>query len=117
MLFRTETVNETTLRLSKVSEWNHNYIVTSLVYRNSQLIVGDAISSVSVLHLVNGQLQSIARDYAPLWPVAVEGTGRGEIIGADVSLFCFTYTCRTDCIPLPERLQYLQFRSHKIWKP
>ena len=79
-------MNETTLRLSKVSEWNHNYIVTSLAYRNVQLIVGDAISSVSLLRLdAHCQLQSIARDYAPLWPVAVEGTGHGEIIGADVS--------------------------------
>ena len=85
MLFRTETVNETTLRLSKVSEWNHNYIVTSLVYRYGQLVVGDAISSVSVLRLDNReQLRSVARDYAPLWPVAVEGTSRGEIIGANV---------------------------------
>ncbi|KZT73848.1 hypothetical protein DAEQUDRAFT_357103 [Daedalea quercina L-15889] len=92
MVFKTETMNASTIRLNKVSEWNHNYIVTSLVCNDRTLIVGDAISSVSMLRLdADGKLQSIARDYAPLWPVAVEAIGKGGVIGANSDCNLFTF--------------------------
>ncbi|OSD07132.1 hypothetical protein PYCCODRAFT_1449240 [Trametes coccinea BRFM310] len=81
------------LALDKTAEWNHNHFVMNLVWDGQYLLVGDAISSVSVLRVVNDatKLESVARDYGPLWPVAIESTGNG-IIGAnsDCNLFSFT---------------------------
>ncbi|KAH9841501.1 mono-functional DNA-alkylating methyl methanesulfonate N-term-domain-containing protein [Rhodofomes roseus] len=97
ILFKTETINDSTLQLRKVSEWNHNYIVTSLVCKGRTLVVGDAISSVSVLSLDNnGQLQCKARDYAPVWPVAVETIGNGGVIGANSDCNLFTFARSSD---------------------
>lgn len=75
----------TPLRLEKVAEWNHSHFVTNLVIDGEHILVGDAISSVSVLRWNDelGRLESVARDYGPLWPTAIEGTGNG-IIGANV---------------------------------
>ncbi|KAI8986077.1 CPSF A subunit region-domain-containing protein [Trametes punicea] len=81
------------LALDKAAEWNHNHFVTNLIWDGQFLLVGDAISSVSVLRVVDDatRIESIARDYGPLWPVAIESTGNG-IIGAnsDCNLFSFT---------------------------
>lgn len=75
----------TPLRLERVAEWNHSHFVTNLVIDGEHILVGDAISSVSVLRWNDelGRLESVARDYGPLWPTAIEGTGNG-IIGANV---------------------------------
>ncbi|KAH8104484.1 mono-functional DNA-alkylating methyl methanesulfonate N-term-domain-containing protein [Cristinia sonorae] len=78
--------------LEQVSQWNHNYFVTSLVARDNTIIAGDAISSVSMLEVVNSHLRTVARDFGPLWPVAVELTpGRG-VIGADCDCNLFTFS-------------------------
>lgn len=83
-----------------VADWYHNYLVTSLVARGSRLFAGDAICSVSVIDLVEAEedemrLESVARDFSPLWPVTIESLDRDTIIGANVS--CFVpptyYTC------------------------
>ena len=65
----------TPLRLEKVAEWNHSHFVTNLVIDGEHILVGDAISSVSVLRWNDelGRLESVARDYGPLWPTAIEG--------------------------------------------
>ncbi|KAL6302826.1 mono-functional DNA-alkylating methyl methanesulfonate N-term-domain-containing protein [Sparassis latifolia] len=78
--------------LRKLTEWNHNYFVTSLVAHDTTLIVGDAISSVSILNVVGEGLQSIARDYGPLWPVAVEAIGNSGVIGANSDCNLFTFS-------------------------
>ncbi|CDO76087.1 hypothetical protein BN946_scf184649.g13 [Trametes cinnabarina] len=81
------------LALDKAAEWNHNHFVINLIWDGQYLLVGDAISSVSVLRVADDatRLESVARDYGPLWPVAIESTGNG-IIGAnsDCNLFSFT---------------------------
>ena len=71
--------------LTKVCEWNHNYLVMSLATHGSRLIVGDAISSVSILSFQGETLTTVARDYGPLWPVAVEAWGEEGVVGANVS--------------------------------
>lgn len=80
--------------LKKVTSWNHNYFVTSLVAHGNRLIAGDAISSVSVLEVQGNDLKTIARDYGPVWPVAVEGTKDGGVIGANVRLLNMAYTLK-----------------------
>ncbi|KAI0335819.1 hypothetical protein GY45DRAFT_705258 [Cubamyces sp. BRFM 1775] len=81
------------LALDKAAEWNHNYFVTNLVWDGKYLLVGDAISSVSALRVVDDatRIETVARDYGPLWPIAIESTGNG-VIGAntDCNLFSFT---------------------------
>lgn len=77
-----------------IAQWNHNYIVTSLVARRSRLFVGDAICSVSIVDVVEVEsgemrLESIAKDFSPLWPVTVEALDQDTIIGANVSQFPF----------------------------
>ena len=78
----------------KVADWYHNYLVTSLVARGSRLFVGDAICSVSIIDLVEAdggdmRLESVAKDFRPLWPVAVESLDKDTIIGANVSWLLF----------------------------
>ncbi len=65
--------------------------MTSLGARGSRLFVGDAICSVSVIDLIETEggevrLESIAKDFSPLWPVSIESLDRDTIIGANVSL-------------------------------
>lgn len=71
-------------KLTRVYRWNHNYFVTNLAVHSDRLIAGDALSSVSVLKLQGKELRTVARDYAPLWPVAVEATRNNGVIGSNV---------------------------------
>jgi DNA damage-binding protein 1 len=82
------TVDATGFKLA--ADWYHNYLVTSLVARGSRLFAGDAICSVSVIDLIEAEegemrLESVARDFSPLWPVTIESLDRDTIIGANVS--------------------------------
>ncbi|EIW81285.1 hypothetical protein CONPUDRAFT_56293 [Coniophora puteana RWD-64-598 SS2] len=80
------------LSFVKKVEWNHNYVVANLVSRGNLLLVGDAISSVTLLQYERGALQNVARDYSPLWPTSVEMLDERNVIGADndCNLFMFT---------------------------
>jgi DNA damage-binding protein 1 len=54
------------------------------------LFVGDAICSVSIIDVVEAEagemrLESVAKDFGPLWPVTVESLDQDTIIGANVS--------------------------------
>lgn len=71
-------------RLQQVAEWNHNYFVTSLVSHLDRLVVGDAISSVSLLKVTGVRMECLSRDYGPIWPVAVGALSHNQIIGANV---------------------------------
>lgn len=88
MLFQLKPSDSTfsSFNLQKLSEWNHNYLVTSLVSHNDHLVVGDQISSVSLLQVTSEpKLVTLAKDYGPLWPVAVEAFDDKNIITANVS--------------------------------
>ena len=78
--------------LEEVGNWNHNYFVTSLAAREDTLIVGDAISSVSILKVDGNELRTVARHYGPMWPVAVEAVQNG-VIGANVRISCSVLSC------------------------
>ncbi|KZT11975.1 uncharacterized protein LAESUDRAFT_746751 [Laetiporus sulphureus 93-53] len=92
LLFRLERSEASSFQLKKIAEWNHNYIVMSLAAKGNKLIVGDAISSVSVLTVIDSQINTVARDYAPLWPVAVEAMGDNGVIGANSDCNLFTFS-------------------------
>ncbi|KAF9496184.1 hypothetical protein BDN71DRAFT_1415949 [Pleurotus eryngii] len=80
----------------KLDEWNHNYFVTSLVSFDNQLILGDHISSISLVRVEGEKLISMAKDYAPLWPVSVEASTKDTIIGSNDTLNLFTFSvCRS----------------------
>lgn len=70
----------------KLHEWNHNYFVTSLISFDNQLILGDHISSISLVGVEGERLVSMAKDYAPLWPVSIEASTKDTIIGSNVRL-------------------------------
>lgn len=70
--------------LKKLAEWNHNYMVTSLGSFNDHVAAGDQISSVSLLQVTDDKLISEARDYGPLYPVAVEALNDTSIIASNV---------------------------------
>ncbi|KAF7790799.1 hypothetical protein EIP86_001756 [Pleurotus ostreatoroseus] len=82
--------SESTTRLARVSRWNHNYFVTSLAARDDKIIAGDAISSVSIVRIKGNDLETIARNYGPLWPVAVEAGRNKSVIGANCDCNLFT---------------------------
>ena len=71
--------------LSRLAEWNHNYLVTNLSVRDELIITGDAISSLALLKLDGDQLRTLARDYGPLWPLSLEFFDDRSIVGANVS--------------------------------
>lgn len=73
------------MELTVTHEWNHNYVVTSLVAHDHIVTIGDAISSVTTLEVVGKELKNAARDYGPLWPVAVEALSSRGVIGGNVS--------------------------------
>lgn len=79
--------------LEKVTEWNHNYFVTSLhaIPGTLELIVGDAISSVTILRKNGNKLETVARDYSPLWPVAVGAMDSNIVLGANVDCNLFSF--------------------------
>jgi DNA damage-binding protein 1 len=52
---------------------------------NDHFVLGDAMSSVSVLKFADSKLHMVARDYGPLWPVCVQALDKKSIIGANVS--------------------------------
>ncbi|KAG6907853.1 hypothetical protein DXG01_007117 [Tephrocybe rancida] len=74
------------LTLEALSAWNHNYIVSSLATYDNRIIVGDQLSSVSLLEIVDGKINNVSRDYGPIWPVAVEASDKDSILGANVRL-------------------------------
>lgn len=53
-------------------------------------MAGDQISSVSLLKIVENEVVLEARDYGPLYPVAVEALDQKNIICANVRLPLFT---------------------------
>lgn len=73
------------LRLKKLAEWNHNYMVTSLSSFNDHIAAGDQISSVSLLKVDQDKLVSVARDYGPLYPISAEAIDSRNIIASNVS--------------------------------
>jgi DNA damage-binding protein 1 len=72
--------------LTEETKWNHSYIINNLVAKDDMLFLGDQISSVTVLKNDNGKFVNVAKDFSPLWPVAIQATAEGGIIGADVGL-------------------------------
>lgn len=84
------------LALEKITEWNHNYLVTSLAAVDNRVFAGDQISSVSLLEIQENKFNTEARDYGPRWPVSIEAIDGKNVIGANVcdllaSLSCYFY--------------------------
>lgn len=67
--------------------FNHNYLITTLVSRDSKLLVGDALTSVSLLKLEDSQIEPIAKDYGSLWPTSAELLDDNIIVGGNVSTY------------------------------
>lgn len=83
-----------TMELKELYTWNHNYLVTTLAIKDKHIIIGDAVNSVAVLRLAENRFDVIARDYGPLWPLALEASDDTSIIGANVSDLIFPEICR-----------------------
>ncbi|KAJ3503729.1 hypothetical protein NLJ89_g8306 [Agrocybe chaxingu] len=90
LLYRLEVYEEEspapTFTFKKLAEWNHNYMVTSLSSFADRVVAGDQISSVSLLKVADERLISEARDYGPLYPVAVEALSTKSLICANDTL-------------------------------
>jgi DNA damage-binding protein 1 len=50
------------------------------------VVIGDIASSVSLVDVGDGKIESVARDYAPLFPFALEALSEDSFIGANVSV-------------------------------
>lgn len=85
--------------LKKLAEWNHNYLVTSLGSFGDRVVAGDQISSISLLKIIENEVVLEARDYGPLYPVAVEALDSKNLICANVRLlFCLLFCNSKDII-------------------
>ncbi|KAG1776175.1 CPSF A subunit region-domain-containing protein [Suillus placidus] len=78
--------------MAKIATWNHNYLVTSLASRGNIILLGDAISSISMLRLEDNRLHLIARDYGALWPTCVELISNSTLIGANSEYNLYTFS-------------------------
>ncbi|KAI0311510.1 CPSF A subunit region-domain-containing protein [Amylostereum chailletii] len=90
--------------LKKMWTWNHNYLVTTLAVHGTRLFVGDAIHSIAVLDMmvesemdgdITPKLQNVARDYSPLWPVALGGWDEQTVVAADADMNLHSFTVQT----------------------
>lgn len=59
-------------------------MVVHLATFDNYVLVGDQISSISLVKVIDKQLRSVARDYGPLWPVSVDASSETDIIAANV---------------------------------
>lgn len=71
--------------LERLTDWNHNYLVVSVVVADNKIIVGDAVSSLAILRLDKDRLETVSRDYSPLWPLCIGMFDSQTIVGANVS--------------------------------
>lgn len=77
----------TTYTLKEIHNWNHNYMVTSLGAYEDRLVAGDQISSVSLIKVSDTELVTEARDYGPLYPIALEALSERSLICSNVCNF------------------------------
>ncbi|PPR07110.1 hypothetical protein CVT24_010946 [Panaeolus cyanescens] len=89
-LFRLEASTDlppvTTYTLKEIHNWNHNYMVTSLGSYQDRLVAGDQISSVSLIKVTDTELISEARDYGPLYPMALEALDEKSLVCSNDTL-------------------------------
>jgi DNA damage-binding protein 1 len=78
--------NSSSIELEVAARWTHNYIVSSIVSRDDWIYISDAISSLSVIQWdpSSQTLHNVARDYAALWPVAIQTFDKDNIVGCNV---------------------------------
>ncbi|KAJ6584701.1 CPSF A subunit region-domain-containing protein [Mycena capillaripes] len=80
-------------RLLKVSSINVNYFVTSLVGYGNRLMLGDQISSVSLVEVsADRRLRTLGKDLTPLSPVCVQALNAKQIIAANDTLNLISFT-------------------------
>ena len=77
--------------------------MTSLAVKGNTIAVGDAISSVSILEVVQGSLRTVARDYGPVWPMAIETTRDGGVIVGNVRTLAILLAYRPTLITTIDR--------------
>ncbi|KAL4064854.1 CPSF A subunit region-domain-containing protein [Scleroderma yunnanense] len=82
---------EKSASLRQMFVWNHNYLISTLVSSGDQLLVGDALTSVSLLKMTGSEVELIAKDYGSLWPTSVQLLDEKSLIGAnsDYNMFAF----------------------------
>jgi DNA damage-binding protein 1 len=52
----------------------------------------DAVHSLTVLKIGDGsRLETVARDYGPLWPISLKAVDRNTLIGANVECNLFSF--------------------------
>ncbi|KAH8824837.1 mono-functional DNA-alkylating methyl methanesulfonate N-term-domain-containing protein [Flagelloscypha sp. PMI_526] len=83
MSFNVEHTIEGTVSISTVSKWNHNTLLRHLDAVDDTIVVGDIISSVSMLKSKDGILETITRHYRPLWPLAVGMSDKENVLACD----------------------------------
>lgn len=95
VVFKYESGADNDGALQSVFVWNHDYLVTSLAVHGTRIFDGDAVHSVSALDLTraSGQakLKTVARNYGPLWPVALGAWDKDTVIGSNVCFLCSLY--------------------------
>ncbi|KAJ7202805.1 mono-functional DNA-alkylating methyl methanesulfonate N-term-domain-containing protein [Mycena pura] len=94
MLFRLEVDPATNrTKLHNLSKINLNYFVTSLASYEDRLVLGDQISSLSLLEITGeSKLVTLGRDLTPLSPVAVQLVDRDHVIAANDTLNLLSFT-------------------------
>lgn len=87
VIFRIEAADDNgspSLSLHKVTEWNHNYTIASMVECGETIMIGDAYNSVSFLTLDGSRLTLVAKNYGPDYPHSIQAFDEEHLIGINV---------------------------------
>lgn len=90
-------------KLGLVSTWYNNYVVSSLGSFGDHLVTGDTIHTVSLLKVSGDKFESVARDYGPLSPVAVEALDEKHLITVNNTMNLYTFSLAGDTRKVLER--------------
>ena len=62
------------------------YLATSVVTLGEDVLIGDAMHSVTLLRKDQKELKTVSRCHTALWPVSMEFNGKHDLIIANVSI-------------------------------
>ena len=74
------------ISLHKVSVLSNSYLATNVVTLGEDVLIGDAMHSVTLLRKDQKELKTVSRCHTALWPVSMEFNGKHDLIIANVSI-------------------------------
>lgn len=103
-------INSQPWTISEVDKWGGSFIATTLATRGDQMLVGDALRSVTLLKCIQGAsgktlLTEVGREHTSQGIMAVQFLDDEHFIAADLNLNLFTMSITSRAAPNSKSLQ------------